>query len=914
LRPAAGATFNHYVLTVVADAKPSRPARRSPAPRPLVLALAAFALAWTNAAARADTFTAARDGLARAGETARRMREIPLASAGDVRWIPESVVQDAMGADAARADAIPEWATFVRLEADGRRRWLRVDTAAPDGAVTDLFDHDAVAALLSQGGARVDPDRLPIARLEFDVDDAAAADDDDSTWPVVLLSIEGHARTLAAPLALPGRTDAPPPVEDADATQVRSLEEPLRPGTARSRGGSVSTGITFVNRLDRPVRLFWVDPGGDERAYATLEPGATHAQHTFAGHAWIARDLDGNALGHTVGRRTPRTVIIDGAPREAPGRDEAARAPRPRQARDAAQASPSARSTTNTIAIDGGNVVIRDAAGATRHATTDGVDGDAYVGPVHVSPDGTLALAFKVQTVPTRTITLVESSPNDQVQPKLRTIPYAKPGDPIDRPVPHLFDVAAAREIPIDTSLVPNPWSIDHVRWAGDSSRVTFLYNERGHQRLRVVALDAAGTMRAVVDEQSPTFLDYAGKLFLEFLSDDELLWTSERDGWNHLYLVDVRSGTREGAVARQLTRGEWVVRRVRSVDREARTATLEVGGIHPDQDPYHVHVIRVPLDGGEPVILTQGDGTHRVEFAPSGRHYIDTYSRVDLAPVTELRRTGDGSLVTTLARASAEPLLAAGWRMPERFVAKGRDGVTDIWGVLWRPTSFDPSRRYPVIENIYAGPQDSFVPKSFDAWHGQRDLAELGYIVVQIDGMGTSNRSKAFHDVCAKNLKDAGFPDRVRWLEAAAKAHPEMDLARVGIYGGSAGGQNAMRGLLDWPRTYKVGVADCGCHDNRMDKIWWNELWMGWPVDESYARSSNVVDAAKLEGKLLLIVGEVDSNVDPSSTLQVAHALMEAGKDFDLLVLPGVGHGAAESPFGRIKRAEFFLRHLPVP
>ncbi|MBL9150827.1 MAG: prolyl oligopeptidase family serine peptidase [Phycisphaerae bacterium] len=670
------------------------------------------------------------------------------------------------------------------------------------------------------------------------------------------------------------------------------------------------------------MRLYWVDQGGDERAYATLEPGATHAQHTYAGHAWIARDLEGNALGHTVGRRTPRSVFIDGAPREAPGRDDAARAPRPRPDRDAPRATPSARSTTNTIALDGGNVVIRDAAGATRFTTTDGVDGDAYVGPVHVSPDGTLALVFKVQTAPTRTITLVESSPKDQVQPKLRTIPYAKPGDPIDRPVPHLFDVAAAREIPIDTALVPNPWSIDRVRWAGDSSRVTFLYNERGHQRLRVVALDvaapasdaapvASATARAVVDEHASTFLDYAGKFFLEFLSDDELVWMSERDGWNHLYLVDVSNGPREGAVTRQITKGDWVVRRVLSLDRDARTATLEVGGIHPGQDPYHVHVIRVSLDRDETTILTQGDGTHRVEFAPSGRHYIDTYSRVDLAPVSELRRTSDGSLVATLVRASTDALVAAGWRAPERFVAKGRDGVTDIWGVIWRPIDFDPSKRYAIIENIYAGPQDSFVPKSFAAWHGQRDLAELGYVVVQIDGMGTSNRSKAFHDVCAKNLKDAGFPDRVRWLEAAAKAHPELDLARVGIYGGSAGGQNAMRGLLDFPGTYKVGVADCGCHDNRMDKIWWNELWMGWPVDESYARSSNVVDAAKLEGKLLLIVGEVDNNVDPASTLQVAHALMEAGKDFDLLVLPGVGHGAAESPFGSIKRAEFFLRHL---
>jgi dipeptidyl-peptidase-4 len=250
--------------------------------------------------------------------------------------------------------------------------------------------------------------------------------------------------------------------------------------------------------------------------------------------------------------------------------------------------------------------------------------------------------------------------------------------------------------------------------------------------------------------------------------------------------------------------------------------------------------------------------------------------------------------------------------RPPQRFVAKGRDGRTDIWGVVFRPSNHDPARRYPVVEQIYAGPQGHFVPKEWSVWHGQAQaLAELGFVVVQIDGMGTNWRSKAFHDVCWRNLKDAGFPDRMAWIKALAATDPSMDLSRVGIYGGSAGGQNALAALIWHGDFYKAAVADCGCHDNRMDKIWWNELWMGWPVGEHYAANSNRVHAGKVTGKLMLVVGELDTNVDPATTMQVASTLVKADRDFDLLVIPGAGHGAAETPYGRRRRQDFFVRHL---
>jgi dipeptidyl aminopeptidase/acylaminoacyl peptidase len=243
--------------------------------------------------------------------------------------------------------------------------------------------------------------------------------------------------------------------------------------------------------------------------------------------------------------------------------------------------------------------------------------------------------------------------------------------------------------------------------------------------------------------------------------------------------------------------------------------------------------------------------------------------------------------------------------------VAKGRDGQTDIYGVIYRPSNFDPEKKYPVIEAIYAGPQGSFVPKDFRPFYRPQQMAELGFILVQIDGMGTSNRSKAFQDVCWKNLGDSGFPDRILWIKAAAQKYPCMDITRVGIYGGSAGGQSALRALLAHGDFYFVAAADCGCHDNRIDKIWWNELWMGYPIGPHYAEQSNVTNAHKLTGKLLLTVGELDRNVDPVSTMQVVNALIKAGKDFDLLVVPGANHGIGESPYAARRRKDFFVRHL---
>ena len=332
------------------------------------------------------------------------------------------------------------------------------------------------------------------------------------------------------------------------------------------------------------------------------------------------------------------------------------------------------------------------------------------------------------------------------------------------------------------------------------------------------------------------------------------------------------------------------MVRAVNRVDDDKRQIWFEASGMNNDEDPYFVHAYRINFDGTDLTPLTPAATNHRVEFSSNGKYYVDLQSRIDLAPVMTLYATEGNKELMTVEQADISKLQAAGWGPPEVFKTKGRDGTTDIWGVISRPANFDPKKKYPVIEDIYAGPQGSFVPKSFTA--RIEPLTQLGFVVVQMDGMGTNNRSKAFHEVAWHNLKDAGFPDRILWHKAVAAKYPWYDISRVGIFGTSAGGQSAMGALLFHPEFYKVAVSNSGCHDNRMDKIWWNEQWMGWPIGPQYSESSNVDNAWRLQGKLMLVMGEMDKNVDPSSTMQVVDRLIKANKTFSLLVVPGAGHG----------------------
>ncbi|MEF2684854.1 MAG: DPP IV N-terminal domain-containing protein [Parabacteroides johnsonii] len=524
------------------------------------------------------------------------------------------------------------------------------------------------------------------------------------------------------------------------------------------------------------------------------------------------------------------------------------------------------------------------------------------------SPDSRKLATVKVRDVQERRIPLIESSPSSQKQPILQWRDYAKPGDVLPVYLPVLFDVEARRQVALDVAPYENQYYLNLTGWRKDSRAFTFEFNQRGHQRYVIGEVNAAdGSIRHLVDEQTKTFIYYYNNYRYDLDDGKELLWISERDGWRHLYLIDGTSGQ----VKRQVTKGEWVLRQVDYVDETNRVVYFTASGFNKGEDPYNLHYCRINLDGTGFTDMTPENGNHRVTFSADRSYFTDVYSRPDLPPVSQLKRTSDASVVAGLQRCDVSVLQAEGWQMPEVFCAKGRDGQTDIWGNIYRPMHFDASKSYPVVEFIYAGPHDSHVDKDFKpAHHLVSKLVELGFIVVSIDGMGTSNRSKAFHDVCWKNLKDAGFPDRIAWMKAAGAKYKYMDLNRVGIYGWSAGGQNAMAALLFHNDFYKVAVALCGCHDNRMDKIWWNEQWMGYPIDASYSTSSNVDNAYRLKGKLLLINGELDDNVDPASTLQVVSALMKANKNFEQLYLPGKTHSLG-GPFEMHKMHDFFVKNL---
>lgn len=488
---------------------------------------------------------------------------------------------------------------------------------------------------------------------------------------------------------------------------------------------------------------------------------------------------------------------------------------------------------------------------------------------------------------------------------------YDQVGDKLDSCTYWVFNRASSQL----TAIKMDPVSCGGYPWAEPpgldwwfdpitkTNKAIFQHTFRGYQRVQLVELDPVSiTARIIIDEQSKTFVDTT-QLQAKLLDDGKtILWKSERDMWSHIYAIDRATGN-----ARQITRGPWVVRGIEDVS-DKGVIRFTANGMAPG-DPYLIRAYKIKMDGTGLTDLTPATGDHKIVVAPGGEYYVDSYSQMNVAPVHELRRIKDGTLVTTLEKADTAEFDAMGVRRPEVFVAKGRDGNTDIWGYICRPNNYDPAKKYPVIEDIYAGPHDSFVPHSYRPSFYQQRMAQLGFIVVQMDGMGTRNRGKQFHDVIWQNLADGGFLDRIAWMKAAAAKYPEMDITRVGIYGTSAGGQNSAAAMLFHPEFYKVAVSSCGCHDNRIDKWWWNEQWMG-PLGPHYEAQSNITNAAKLKGNLLLMVGELDTNVPPESTFRFADALEKAKKEFELVVIPGSDHTAG-GPYGERKRRDFFVKHL---
>lgn len=562
-----------------------------------------------------------------------------------------------------------------------------------------------------------------------------------------------------------------------------------------------------------------------------------------------------------------------------------------------------------TAFIKNDNVYVREVAtGKEKQLSQDGTLSNYYSSYIQWSPDSKSVVSCRIRPVEKRYVYYVESSPADQAQPKLHKQEYAKPGDELRFKVPCIFEVESGRRLIPSTELFSHQYELSGPMWNADSKAITFEYNERGHKVYRVLEMSAVdGSVRTLIEEKEEKYVNYP-RIYRNYLSDGKrIIWSSERDNYNHLYLYDRATGK----PLNQITKGEWYVRGVQHVDEANEVIYFSANGMKKGEDPYLIHYYKINFDGSNLMELTPEEGMHQCWYSSDYKYLVDVYSKVDQAPIAVLRDAKNGKIRMQLDKADISALLANGWKAPEVFSAKGRDGKTDMWGVIYRPSNFDPSKKYPVIEYIYSGPGDQYVPKTFSSYNWwMTSLAELGFIVVQVDGMTTSFRSKEFEEVCYKNLKDAGLPDHIAWIKAAAQKYPYMDIDRVGIFGCSAGGQESTGAVLFHPEFYKAAYSACGCHDNRMDKIWWNELWMGYPVDESYSACSNVDNAHLLSRPLMLVVGELDDNVDPASTMQVANALIKANKDFELVVIPGAHHTMGED-FGEHKRYDFFVRHL---
>ena len=510
---------------------------------------------------------------------------------------------------------------------------------------------------------------------------------------------------------------------------------------------------------------------------------------------------------------------------------------------------------------------------------------------------------------------------------KLHAFPYALVGDEVLAKLTlAIFAVATGERtdvrLPPFSTALAGPTEAESGVWAEDGATFFFTRTTRDTKRADYLAVEAStGAARVLASEESATFVELSPARVesgaqVHVLGNGDLIWWSERDDWGHLYELDGATGE----VKRQLTSGAWQVREILAVDEDAETAIITAGGREEGRNPYYAHLYRLSLATGELTLLTPEDADHQIVLSKDKCAFFDTYSRVDQAPVTVLRRV-DGSLVTTVHTADDRGLRERGWRAPEIFSAKARDGETDLWGVLFFPSDFDPEGSYPFIEYIYPGPQSSFVPNGWLTIESKstmvaiKAMAELGFVVGVVDGQGTGYRSKSFKDVAAgRNFGEAGgLVDRVGvWTQLAAD-RPYLDLERVGIFGHSGGGYATARALLTHPEFYRVGVANAGNHDQRAYSAGWGEFYIGLLEDDVYDDQANPPLAAHLAGKLLLIHGAMDGNVYLSTTMRLVQALIEADKEFDLLILPEGTHmdSYARNPYVLRRHWDYFVRHL---
>ncbi len=511
--------------------------------------------------------------------------------------------------------------------------------------------------------------------------------------------------------------------------------------------------------------------------------------------------------------------------------------------------------------------------------------------------------------------------------PQLKAWKYPLPGDEkvtmIERVVIDVLDPHVVRlKMPPDqhrSSLCDNiacrggEWS--DVQWSDDGQQLAFVSTSRDHKKETLrMANPATGEIREVLEESTPTFYESGnGRVNWRYLpASKEIIWFSERDNWGQLYLYDAN-----GKLKNQITTGEGNVTQLLRVDEKNRVLYFLGVGKEKGRDPYFIHFYRVNFDGTGLKLLTPEDANHEITLAPSGKYFVDSYSKPDFPPVAVMRDEA-GKLVAELERVDIRALLATGWKPPVPFTIKARDGVTDLYGLMFEPTNLDQNKKYPIINHIYPGPQTGSVgSRSFSAARGDcQALAELGFVVVEIDGMGTPWRSKKFHEAYFGDMGDNTLPDQVAGMKELAQKYAWIDIDRAGIYGHSGGGYATADAMFRYPDFFKVGISEAGNHDNREYEDDWAEKWQGLlkknaDGSTNYDNQANQLVAKNLKGHLLLAHGTMDNNVPPYNTLLVVNELIKANKDFDLLLLPNRNHGFGNEPYMVRRRWDYFVRYL---
>src|SRR5580698_9283606 len=576
------------------------------------------------------------------------------------------------------------------------------------------------------------------------------------------------------------------------------------------------------------------------------------------------------------------------------------------------------------------NLYLRDVStGTMLQLTNDGVAGLDYATPlpslrvmvdqgteevkqpaaVFWSPDSSKLVTYRIDSRNSGRFTSLQFVPPDQLRPRAFTYVYPLPGEVLAKAQPIIFDIQSGKRIDVQSPAIELPFQDGPgFDWFPDSKSFYYDDDARGFKAKELRVVDAStGEQRVLVREQSDTYLDPGETSYRFVEGTGEILWTSERDGWDHLYLY-----SKTGQLQNQITQGSWVVRGIEHIDEKNRRIYFSASGREKNEDPYQTHLYSVGFDGKGLQLLTSENANHLITVAPTGMYFVDSYSRPDLPEKSILRRIKDGSEVRVLETADVGELTKIGWKPAEPFQGKAADGTTDLYGLIWRPSNFDAAKQYPVVEFVYTGPQSFFVPKTFDGNFWLQSMSELGFLVVMVDGRGTTGRSRAFHQFSYRNL-GGSFEDHVAMIKQMGARYPYMDITRVGIFGTSAGGYGAAHAMLAFPDFYKVGVTTSGDHDARLDKAWWNEVYQGYPVQDDYVAQSNVTMAGRLQGHLLIEHGDIDDNVHPVESMRFVDALMKANKNFDMLIVPNMYHGeSGEHALYMVRRRwDYFVQYL---